>query len=98
MIGDNKYNPLNSLGYFYISGQESDILNFSAIKGKFIQSFKDNISLVSFPDLSKYLFANETLLSIDLTNKIIRLSELNFDLNIRASSPTLDTREFDSTF
>jgi hypothetical protein len=48
MIGDNKYNSLNSLGYFDISGKESDILNFSAIKGKFIQSFKDNISLVSF--------------------------------------------------
>lgn len=82
MIGDNKYNSLNSLGYFDISGKESDILNFSAIKGKFIQSFKDNISLVSFQDLSKNLFANENLLSIDLTNKIIRLSELNFDHNI----------------
>ena len=82
MFGDNKYKSFNSIGYFELSGDESDALKFSEIKGQFIQSYKDNISLLSFNNLSRNIFAKENLLSIDFSRKIIRLSDLNFDNNI----------------
>ena len=46
MFGDNKYKSFNSIGYFELSGNESNTLKFSKIEGQFIQLYKDNTSLV----------------------------------------------------
>ena len=82
MFGDNKYKSFNSIGYFELSGNESNTLKFSKIEGQFIQLYKDNTSLVSFNNLSRNIFSEGNLLSIDFSRKIIRLSDLNFDNNI----------------
>ena len=81
MIGDDRNKSFNSNGYFRLSGEETDLLKFSKIKGQFIQSYKDGTSLISFSNLNESLFAEENLLSINLSKKIIRLSDLYLDKN-----------------
>ena len=76
MIGNDKNESLNSIGHFRLISSDELLNEPYKVNGDFIQSYKNNISLMSFKNLNKPFLNESNLLSVDFTNEIIRLSDL----------------------
>ena len=74
LIGGVENNSIFSIGSFHIDTIGNQI---DDIKGKFIQSYKDNTALLSFSSLNKSFLEKSNLLAVDFKNKVLRLSSLN---------------------
>ncbi|GEM_PF-954498 len=76
MIGNDKNASLNSIGRFKAKSADDQLNQSYDLNGDFIQSYKNNISLISFKNLNKPFLNESNLLSIDFSKEIIRLSDL----------------------
>ena len=76
MIGNDKNASLNSIGHFKATSTDKQLNHYYDLNGDFIQSYKNNISLISFKNLNKPFLNESNLLSIDFSKEIIRLSDL----------------------
>ena len=76
LVGGVKDNFLNSIGSFNLNEKGYGL---NKISGNFAQSYKNNIALISFSDLTKPLLKKKNILSIDFSKKTLRLSSLYLD-------------------